>query len=68
MIRKLVIFSLTGLLLITLCSCSKESQEYIENEISKQTEIELKHARLSYWRMQPFLEKIAEFLSDASGA
>ena len=41
---------------------------HIETEAKKQTEIELKHARLSYWRMQPFLEKIAEFLSDASGA
>lgn len=36
---------------------------HIETEAKKQIEIEIEHARLGYWRMQPFLDKIESFLS-----
>lgn len=36
---------------------------HIETEAKKQVEIEIKHAKLGYWRMQPFLDKISEFLA-----
>ena len=38
---------------------------HIESEAKRQTEIEIEHAKLGYWRMQPFLERISAFLSDA---
>lgn len=41
---------------------------HIETEAKKQIEIEIEHAKLGYWRMQPFLEKIGRFLSESSGA
>lgn len=37
---------------------------HIETEAKKQVEIEIEHAKLGYWRMQPFLEKISGFLSE----
>ena len=37
---------------------------HIETEAKKQIEIEIKHAKLGYWRMQPFLEKISDFLTE----
>lgn len=37
---------------------------HIESEAKRQIEIEIEHAKLSYWRMQPFLETISSFLSD----
>lgn len=39
---------------------------HIETEAKKQTEIEIEHAKLGYWRIQPFLEKIESFLSEKS--
>ena len=41
---------------------------HIETEAKKQIEIEIEHAKLGYWRMQPFLEKIEKFLSENSGS
>lgn len=37
---------------------------HIESEAKRQIEIEIEHAKLSYWRMQPFLEAISSFLAD----
>ena len=39
---------------------------HIETEAKKQIEIEIEHAKLSYWRMQPFLERIGSFLGESS--
>ena len=36
---------------------------HIETEAKKQIEIEIEHAKLSYWRMQPFLDKLEVFLN-----
>lgn len=41
---------------------------HIETEAKKQIEIEIEHAKLGYWRMQPFLDKIEKFLSENSGS
>lgn len=41
---------------------------HIETEAKKQMEIEIEHAKLGYWRMQPFLEKIGSFLCEISEA
>ncbi len=37
---------------------------HIETEAKKQIEIEIEHAKLGYWRMQPFLERIQEFMDE----
>lgn len=37
---------------------------HIESEAKHQIEIEIEHAKLSYWRMQPFLDSISSFLAD----
>lgn len=39
---------------------------HIETEASRQIEVELEHARTSYWRMKPFLETISNFLREAA--
>ena len=36
---------------------------HIETEAKKQIDIELEHSKLSYWRMQPFLDEIERFLT-----
>ena len=41
---------------------------HIETEAKKQIEIEIEHAKLGYWRMQPFLERIESFLNSTSEA
>lgn len=33
---------------------------HIENEAEKQIEVEIEQAKLAFWRMQPFLEKVAD--------
>jgi hypothetical protein len=35
---------------------------HIETEAEKQIEVEIEQAKKSYWRVKPFLEKIAEFI------
>ena len=37
---------------------------HIETEASKNIEVEIEHSKLGYWRMQPFLEKINEYLAE----
>lgn len=37
---------------------------HIETEAEKQIEVEIAHARIGYWRMKPFLEKIITALSE----
>ena len=39
---------------------------HIETEAKKQIELEIKHAKLGYWRMQPFLDTIVNFLTSTS--
>ena len=41
--------------------CIRDS---IEAEAKSQIEVEISNAKLSYWRMQPFLEDISLFLSN----
>ena len=41
---------------------------HIETEAKRQIEIEIEHAKLGYWRMQPFLERIESFLNSTSEA
>jgi hypothetical protein len=35
---------------------------HIETEAEKQIEVEIEHAKNGYWRMKPFLEKLASFI------
>ncbi len=37
---------------------------HIETEAEKQIEVELEQARTGYWRIKPFLEKIATVLAE----
>ncbi len=39
---------------------------HIETEAKKQIELEIEHAKLGYWRMQPFLDTIVNFLTSTS--
>lgn len=39
---------------------------HIETEAKKQIEVEIEHARMGYWRMQPFIEQIKKFLNETS--
>lgn len=38
---------------------------HIETEATKQLEVEIEQAKTAYWRLQPFLERAAQCLSDA---
>jgi hypothetical protein len=37
---------------------------HIETEAQKQIEVEIEHAKTGYWRMKPFLERIASTLAE----
>ncbi len=39
---------------------------HLEAEARRQIEVELEESRLSYWRMKPFLERIADVLAQGS--
>jgi hypothetical protein len=39
---------------------------HIETEAEKQIEVEIEQAKLGYWRVKPFLEKIGETIAEES--
>jgi hypothetical protein len=39
---------------------------HIETEAEKQIDVEIEQSKTGYWRIKPFLEKIAATLSDAA--
>ena len=48
---------------VLTASNKREALAHLEAEAKRQIEVELEEAKMGYWRMKPFLEKISEALA-----